>query len=137
MISKIKKIGFAVLITVMSVFAANAQNANPKVIALVNKASWCPVCKANGPRFEKDIMPMVMGNKDVQMAMNDLSDDNTKAASKAMIDKAGIASFCEKNTATGMLYFLDAKSKKLLSKVSLADSDEQIKKAYEKALAKS
>ena len=107
-----------------------------KVIALVNKASWCPVCQANGPRFEKDVMPMAMANKDVQIVMNVLSDDKTKAASLPMLQKAGIASFARKNTGTGTLYFIDAKSKKLISEVSLAKSDEEIKKVYMAALAK-
>ena len=107
-----------------------------KVIALVNKASWCTVCQANGPRFEKDIMPMAMANKDVQIVIDDLSDEKTKAASLPMLQKAGIASFAKKNTGTGTLYFIDAKSKKLISEVSLAKSDEEIKKVYMAALAK-
>lgn len=60
-------------------FAAPGFAQQAKVIAFINKANWCPVCKANGPRFEKDIMPMAMANKDVQIVMNDLSDDKTKA----------------------------------------------------------
>jgi len=116
--------------------SASAQNANPKVIALLTKASWCPVCQANGPRFEKDIMPMVMENKDVKMVMNDVSDDNSKAMSKGMLEKAGIYKFAEKNPGTGMLYFLDAKTKRLLSKVSLASTNEEIKEAYQTAMKK-
>src|SRR5690606_39590274 len=62
----------------------------------------------------------LMENKDVKMLMNDLSDEVSKAKSKEMLDKAGIYKLAEKNTGTGMLYFLDAQSKNLLSKVSLA-----------------
>ncbi|MGY4385789.1 hypothetical protein ACVWYN_002837 [Pedobacter sp. UYP24] len=108
-----------------------------KVIALVNKASWCHVCKENGPRFEKDIMPMAMQNKKVTVVMNDLSDDKTKAASLPMLQKAGVAAFAKKNTGTGMLYFINSKSKKLIAEVSLAESNEEIKKVYMAALAKS
>ena len=117
-------------------FAASAQNAQPKVIALLTKASWCPVCQANGPRFMKDVMPMVMKNKDVKMVMNDLSNKSTITMSKDMLDKAGIYDFAEKNSATGMLYFFDAKTKKLISKVSLADTNKEIKEAYQNALQK-
>jgi hypothetical protein len=117
-------------------FSASAQTTQPKVIALLTKASWCPVCQANGPRFEKDIMPMVMQNKEVKMVMNDLSDKNSIAMSKGMLEKAGIYKFAEKNPATGMLYFFDAKSKKLLSKVSLAGTNDEIKEAYQAALQK-
>ena len=131
-----KQLICAVALVVGLSFAASAQNAQPKVIALLTKASWCPVCQANGPRFEKDIMPMVMGNKEVKMVMNDLSDDNSKAMSKEMLEKAGIYKFAEKNPGTGMLYFFNAKSKKLLSKVSLASTNEEIKEAYQTALQK-
>lgn len=115
-------------------FSVSAQNAHPKVIALLTKASWCSICKTNGPRFEKDIMPIVMENKDVKMLMNDLSDEVSKAKSKEMLDKAGIYKLAEKNTGTGMLYFLDAQSKNLLSKVSLARTNNEIAKAYQTAL---
>ena len=117
-------------------FASSAQNNQPKVIALLTKASWCPVCQSNGPRFMKDVMPMVMKNKDVQMVMNDVSNDETKATSKPMLEKAGIYNFAEKNPATGMLYFIDAKTKNLVSKVSLAETNDAIVKAYQEALSK-
>ena len=68
------------------------------------------------------------------MVMNDLSDDNSKAMSKEMLEKAGIYKFAEKNPGTGMLYFFDAKSKKLLLKVSLASTNEEIKEAYQTAM---
>ncbi len=131
-----KHLIFALALVMGISFSASAQNAHPKVIALLTKASWCPVCQANGPSFEKDIMPMVMENKDVKMVMNDLSDNNSKAMSKGMLEKAGIYKFAEKNPATGMLYFFNAKSKKLISKVSLASSNEEIKEAYQTALQK-
>ena len=130
-----KKLICAFALVMGFAFAANAQ-AQPKVIALLTKASWCPVCQANGPRFMKDVMPMVMKNKEVKMVMNDLSDKKTTAMSKDMLEKAGIYNFAEKNPATGMLYFFDAKTKKLISKVSLADTNDEIKEAYQTALGK-
>ncbi len=108
-----------------------------KVIALVNKASWCHVCKENGPRFEKDILPMAKENKNVEIVMNDLSDDKTKAASLPMLQRAGIEALAKKNSGTGMLYLIDAKSKKLIAEVSLAESNEKIKEVYMAAIGKS
>lgn len=133
MISTFKKIGFAVIITVMGMFSAQAQT-DAKVIALLNKADWCSVCKANGPRVEKDLMPMIMQNKKVKLVVNDLSNDKTKAISNPMLEKAGIVSFAKKNNGTGMLYFLNAKTKVLISSASLADSNDEIMKAYQTAL---
>jgi len=117
-------------------FTANAQKVQPKVIALFTKASWCVVCQANGPRFMKDIMPMITENKEVKILTNDLSDNKTTTMSKRILEKAGIYDFAEKNPTTGMLYFFDANTKKLLSSVSLAQSNEDMEKAYHKALSK-
>lgn len=114
----------------------NAQKNQPKIIALLTKASWCVVCQANGPRFMTDIMPMVQENKEVQMVVNDLSDKKTTTASRKTLQKIGLYDFAEKNPATGMLYFFNVNTKKLLSSASLADSNEQIEKAYKKALSK-
>ena len=133
MISTFKKIGFVVLLTVVGMFSAQAQN-NAKVIALLNKADWCPICKANGPRVEKDLMPMIMQNKEVHLVVNDLSNDKTKAVSSPMLKKSGIVSFAKMNNGTGMIYFLNAKSKMLISSASLAESNEEIMKAYKTAL---
>lgn len=131
-----KKLIFAIALVMSFSFAASAQNVQPKVIALLTKASWCPVCQANGPRFMKEVMPMVMKNKEVEMVMNDLSDKKTVAMSKGMLEKAGIYKFAQNNPATGILYFFDAKSKELISKVSLAESNEEIEKAYQEAVSK-
>lgn len=130
-----KKLVIATMLFMGMAITGFAQQST-KVIALVNKASWCHVCMENGPRFEKDIMPMAMQNKNVQIIMNDLSDATTKSASLPMLQKAGIEKFASKNTGTGMLYFIDANTKKLISKVSLAENNEQIKKVYMAALAK-
>ena len=131
-----KQLICAIALVMSLSFAASAQNAQPKVIALLTEASWCPVCQANGPRFMKDVMPMVMMNKEVKMVMNDVSNYKTKAASKPILEKDGIYNFAENNPGTGVLYFIDAKTKRLLSKVSLAQTNEEIEKAYQEALSK-
>ena len=107
-----------------------------KIIALVNKASWCHVCKENGPRFEKDIMPIVMENTSVKLVMSDLSNAASKTTSLPMLQKAGIEEFALKNKGTGMVYFIDAITKKLITKISLAKSTDDIKKAFMASLVK-
>ena len=131
-----KKLICAISLVMSFAFVANAQKVQPKIIALLTKASWFYVCQANGPRFMKDVMPNITDNKDVKMIINDLSDKKTIAISRRILQKADIYDFAEKNPATGMLYFFNAEKKKLLSKVSLAQSSEEIEKAYQKALAK-
>ncbi len=131
-----KQLICAVTLVMSFSFSASAQKVQPKIIALFTKASWCVVCQANGPRFMKDIMPMIQENKEVQIIINDLSDKKTTATSKRALQKAGLDDFAEKNPATGMLYFFNADTKKRLSSASLADSNEEIEKAYKKALSK-
>ncbi|MEO9003580.1 MAG: hypothetical protein ABI288_02535 [Ginsengibacter sp.] len=128
---------FCAIALLMSIsFTATAQKPQPKIIALLTKASWCYVCQANEPRFMKDIMPIIADNKDVKLLINDLSDKKTIAMSRRILQKVDIYDFAEKNPATGMLYFFSAEKKKLLSKISLAQSSEDIDKAYQKALSK-
>lgn len=136
MFLKFKNLGLTILmVTVLSVFSVNAQNAHPKVIALLTKASWCPVCKANGPRFKKDIMPMVMKNKAIKMIALDMSDKNTIASSKKMLKSAGIPlSFMQTHKATGLVYFFNAKTKKLINEVSIANPNMQIEMTLKAAM---
>ncbi|MHB1922097.1 MAG: hypothetical protein ACYCOO_07655 [Chitinophagaceae bacterium] len=131
-----KKLMIASFLLLGIAFNGFAQHHPPKVIALVNQASWCPVCQANGPRFKKDILPMVMKNGNVQMVMNNLTNEETKGFSLGMLKKAGIAKFAENNTETGMIYLLDAKTKRLISTISLAKSDQEIKEAFQTAISK-
>ncbi len=133
MVSNIKKIGFAVLLTVFGVLSMSAQSTNPQIIAVVNKASWCHVCTANEPRVKKDLMPMLMQDPNVQVIVNDLSDKDTKAKSRHSLEEAGLTSFADENTGTGMIYFIDAESKKLISSTSLAESNENLMMAFEQA----
>ncbi len=136
MVSTIKKIGLTVLLAVLGLVSVNAQTENPQLIALVNKASWCHVCQANGPRVEKDLMPMLMQDKNLQVVVNDLSNKETKAKSNPMLKKAGLTSFAKENTGTGMIYFIDAKTKKQISSISLSKSNEEIMMAYQNASMK-
>ncbi len=133
---KMKKILIATVILIGFSLISIAQNENVKVIALVNSAKWCGVCKANGPRVTKDVLPSYMMNKDWLIVMNDLSDNDTKASSKENLEKAGIYEFAKENNATGMIYFIDPVTKKLIDKISLTKSDDDIKKAFDNAALK-
>lgn len=132
-----KKMMFAILIMAGFSFQTMAQQNKPKVIVLLNRASWCPICQANGMRFQSDIMPMAMKNPELKLVMDDLSDKKTKAASLTMLGKAGVGAFARRNTITGELYFLNARSKRLISKISIAEPDQKIEMAMQEALKRS
>lgn len=65
-----------------------AHSANPKLIAVVNSATWCGVCKANSERFSTLLMPY--SKKGVNIYLNDLSNEKTKEASKQQLVKTGV-----------------------------------------------
>lgn len=132
-----KKLLIASLLVMATVAGAFAQSSQVKVIALMNKASWCPVCQDHAMSFMKNIAPMVMKNPEVKMVINDLSNDRTRASSMPMLESAGIKQFALENDATGRIYFIDAQTKKLLSSVSIAQSNRDIMRAYKEALKRS
>lgn len=117
-----------------STFTLADNNAAAKVIVVVNSASWCGVCKKNGPRLEQSILPAYMKDSNYQVIVNDLSDDNTKAASNKMLADAGLVDFDKEHKSTGMIYFIDAQSKKQISSISVSKSDEEIQKAFNQSL---
>ncbi|TAN13026.1 MAG: hypothetical protein EPN37_14535 [Chitinophagaceae bacterium] len=132
-----KKLLIATLLVMATAAGAFAQSSQVKVIALMNKASWCPVCQDHAMAFMKNIAPMVMKNPEVKMVIYDLSNEQTRTSSLPMLESAGIKQFALENDATGRIYFIDARTKKLLSTVSIAQSDKDIMRAYKEALKKS
>lgn len=111
----------------------------PQIIAVVNSANWCGVCKANGERFGSNILPYVA--KGLVVVMNDLTDEKTIAKSKADLKKMGLykqiyktkrkgvgrmMQACgmihgkDKQMVSGIVVFIDAKTLKVLSETSIA-----------------
>lgn len=124
-----------------------------KIIAVVNRANWCGVCKTNGERFGNNIMPYA--TKGLVIVINDLTDETTIAKSKADLKKSslykqiyktnrkgvgrmmqvcGILHGKEKNMASGIVTFIDAKTLKVLSETSIATSDAEMKTIIENLL---
>jgi hypothetical protein len=68
--------------------------------------------------------------------MNDPSNNQIKFMSKSMLLDAGIYQFAKKKPATGMRYLFSADTQKLLSKLSVDDSNEEIEKVYKDAISK-
>jgi hypothetical protein len=108
----------------MSGFSATAQS-SPKVIAVINRADWCPVCKANGPRVMQEVMPAC---KDMQVTflMNDLTDKKSIAQSKATLQMDGVYKAVEEQTSTGLIILVDNKTKKVLQTISVAEPTDKI-----------
>ncbi|MBF2709475.1 hypothetical protein [Flavobacterium soyangense] len=117
---------------------------NPKLIAVVNTAKWCGVCKANAARFSAVLMPYAA--KGVNIYMNDITDETTKEASKKELEKAnvyvavstiprkgmgkmlkscGLVSDKKQiQDVSGIVTFINPKTHKQVKQLSIAASDE-------------
>lgn len=144
---------FAILLLATS-FVANAQNGNSKLIAVVNRANWCMVCKANGERFGANLMPYAA--KGVTILLNDLTNDTTIAASNTALKNAGVykavysvkrkgmgkmLQSCglakdktSKSLPSGIVTFINPTTHKQLKQLSIAISDEEMKTTIDNLL---
>ncbi len=120
----VKSFVSTLLFTVAFSIGAFAQSA-PKVIAVVNQADWCSVCKGNGQRALGAFME---NNKDgvISLVVNDVSNAETKKKSALDLKKLGIIKAMKNYEATGVIYFFDAKTKKPITQITVANSDEEI-----------
>ncbi|NQU52759.1 MAG: hypothetical protein HQ522_09495 [Bacteroidetes bacterium] len=119
---------FTSIILIALVSGSAFGESKSKVIAVINDASWCPTCKKNGARAHEAFME---NNKDgaVQFVVNDLSNDETKQKSAIELKRVGLDKVMAAHTGTGVAYFFDAESKKLINKVSVAKPNEELAEA--------
>ncbi|MFP5041061.1 hypothetical protein [Parasediminibacterium sp. JCM 36343] len=139
----------------------NAQNKrsasqleSPKLIAVVNSANWCMVCKDNAQRFEAVLMPYAV--KGVKIYINDLSNDTTKPASKTELENANIykavttvarkgmgkmLQSCglvkgkkQSSEVSGIVTFVSPITHKMLKQLSISVSDDEMKTTIDSLL---
>ncbi len=130
---------FATALLLMTVWVSAQENQmmptmnpDPKLVLVVNKADWCPVCKSNGDRAS--MVLMAYNVKGVNILMNDLTNETSKSASLKTLESAGVAKAVAATTETGVLSIINPKTHKLLRKISPAESDENLRAAIEKYL---
>lgn len=124
-------ITFLALFIGISAFAQN----KTKVIALVTKANWCATCKANGERMEKEVFSAYKTGE-LKVVANDLTDDTSKKTCKKAIQEAGVTKIAEDSNSTGIITLIDAKTKKIITTISVAKTTEEIKSAIDASLKK-
>ncbi len=149
----------ALLLLACAAFNASAQTAEQhpaKLIAVVNRAAWCAVCKANGQRFGATLMPYAA--KGVTIIMNDLTDPETTAASARALRDAGVYDAVNTvhrkgmgrmmqscglvkgkhgaNATTGIVTFVDPLTHRQLKQLSIATPDADMQRAIDHLLAK-
>jgi thiol:disulfide interchange protein len=116
-------------------FGALAQTES-KVYAVVTKADWCPTCKEHGTRVITEVLPLYK-EPEVSILVYDATDNATKKASSVALETIGIDKEITDRNVTGEIAFVDANTKKVISRISVAKSNEQIKKAFDQAIIKS
>ncbi|WP_428225550.1 hypothetical protein [Flavobacterium sp.] len=107
-----------------------------KIIAVVTKADWCPTCKLHGARVVTEVLPLYKA-PDVKIMVNDRTNETTKASSNLNLKQEGIGKAIGKNPTTGEIIFINAITKKIISKISVAKSSTDIQQAFDLAISKS
>ncbi len=102
-----------------------------KVIVIVNKADWCSICKGNGQRAMEAFMSNNIDNS-FKLVINDVTNKETKKASNVELTKQGYSEIMKAHNGTGIFYFFDAKTKKILAQISVANTNEEIKLTMDK-----
>jgi ABC-type Na+ efflux pump permease subunit len=115
-----------VLLTISTSIHAQTQ---PKVIAVVSKASWCPTCMKNGERVTNEVLSKVDTSK-ITVVENDLSDKGTKEKSLEKLKALGLEK--GKFKSTGLITFVDATTKKVLSSVNISKTTSEIQGEFDK-----
>jgi hypothetical protein len=118
---------FALVLVSNTIFA----QVTPKVIAVISKAKWCPTCIKNENRVGQEVIPTIDATK-ITLVINDLSDKQTKVASAESLNGLGLKQGNFKST--GVITFIDAVSKKIISTISVAESSDKIKEAFANSL---
>lgn len=115
---------FTVLLITMSL--ATFAQSKSKVIALVTKANWCSICQTNGGRT---ISNFTKNNSDnfFDLVANDVTDESTKTASLPSLKKVGVDKIATNYPATGVITFIDAKTKKVLMQLTVANTDDELR----------
>lgn len=104
-----------------------------KVIAVVNEASWCAVCKAHGERLMM-LMPEYK-DKEIVFVMNNLSNDNTAKESQKELQKFGVSEVVKDVAKTGVVTLIDSRSLKIIETVSVGKSNDELRQAFDNALS--
>ncbi len=96
-----------------------------KVIAIINKAGWCKICKLYEGRA---ISVFNENNTDhfFQFLELDLTDKSTIKSSMPAIYNLGLEKATKGDLSTGILSFYDSKTKVLIAQVTVASKKDEL-----------
>lgn len=100
----------------------------------MNEATWCKYCKAHGARVHK-LMDTYMYNDKVVIIHHDMTNQETITKSEPVFRKLKITETMARYNEAGMIYLINAKTKKAVNGFNIKREDIKIKESIEKALA--
>ncbi|MFO7874339.1 MAG: hypothetical protein R6U62_07635 [Bacteroidales bacterium] len=107
-----------------------------KVLAVVNSAEWCGVCQQHGERA-MSVLKQNNADGEVHFIMNNVTNDETKEASKKELEKYGLSDAMADHEATGVAYFFDADNNEFIDQVSLSKDNPELVDALQAAINQS
>jgi hypothetical protein len=102
---------------------------SPSYYAVLARAKWCSTCVKNEDRIVNDILSKTNKNV-ITVLTNDLTNKETKAVSAEVLKAYGLEYI--KLRSTGIIYFVDARTKKIVESIPISKTSEEITKTFER-----
>ena len=107
------------------IFISNAafSQSQPKVIAVLSRANWCPTCVKNDSRIQSEVVANI-DKTQVEFIVNDLTNKETKTKSLETLTGLGLEKL--KLKTTGIITFIDPVAKKIISDINISKTSAEI-----------
>lgn len=102
---------------------------------MVTRANWCPTCRANESKINHELLPAYSASKDVAVVINDVTNKRTRTKSKPALLAAGVYTISLKEQATGVITIVHPLTGKIVKRLYVSYSLDEIQKAITEALA--
>ncbi|WP_162555623.1 thioredoxin [Reichenbachiella versicolor] len=110
-----------------------SQAQSNELYIVINEASWCKYCKANGERIHELIDKYALDHK-VKVINNDMTNNETKQKSIPTLKKYGLYNYMQYQKVTAMVFVFDAKNSEIADKFPIKLENEKILKHLNETL---
>ena len=104
------------------------------MVAIVTRADWCSVCKANGERAGRVLFASAKDGK-IEIVVNDITSDETAARSLRVLEAKGLTDVSA-GAAPGTIAFIDPTTRKRVAEITVAHQDDEIRHVVQLAETK-
>lgn len=131
-----KNIVFLISLIALTSFVNQVNAQNEVLYIVINEASWCPYCKANGERVRKAVEEFSASTKNVIVIHYDVSDESTKAKSESKFKSLGIDDYMKSHSEAAMVYVVNPKTKKAIEGFSIKKDTTYVQEILTKCVGK-